>query len=387
MKIHICIVSAQPIPNLLPILLDQPDKVILIESIEMKLAAERLERILSSYESIEEVMKKYIESAFDFDIIAEVCEEIINSHDNAEFILNVTGGTKIAALAAFQTFSFSDSKRNSIKIIYCDTTNDTILQLEPEIAKTPIRTNKLKVHDYLAAYGFLQISSGRPAAGMRRRSGHLPALATLLIQDVQLLSSLNSALQEALAAPVQKNACNLDLNRFGEKGNRLASILQNCGCAEQTTSTNLNIQGRDNIFFCGGGWLEEYTYLKIRDLNIPGMDLAINVKVEWDGKTKETTQNEFDILFTHRNRLHTISCKTANLERETASGLRGTEAIYELDSLTDRSGGLFRKPMLLSARALSAYDRDRARNMGFIMIDGQEVLRLSKHLETWLELH
>ena len=46
MRIHVCLVSAQPIPNLIPLRMEElrPDKVILLVSSDMKIQADRLER-------------------------------------------------------------------------------------------------------------------------------------------------------------------------------------------------------------------------------------------------------------------------------------------------------------------------------------------------------
>jgi len=217
--------------------------------------------------------------------------------------------------------------------------------------------------------------------GAEQRKAHLNALATLLVRNEKLLGNLNSALEHQ----EKKTFANISLNELGKGAEELTDVLAHCGAATLTGSTNLNIPSEDKLFFCRGGWLEEYVYWTVRNLNLKGLDASINVKVQWDGKGRRPTLNEFDVLFTHANRLHLISCKAANPDRITESGTRATEALNELDTLKDRAGGLFGRAMLVSARKLSDYDRERAQKMRIDLVDGQEVLRLKDRLRAWFD--
>ncbi|MBW6521309.1 MAG: DUF1887 family protein [Desulfoarculaceae bacterium] len=372
-SIHICLISDQPIANLLPLLLERPRQVIFLVSPEMKAQAERLKKLVQP-RGIMVTIKK-IPSAYDFKAIINVCEEIEKEAEatNADLVLNVTGGTKIAALATFQSFYF-----NNRRIIYLDTTHNQLLQLAPEITSFPVQENLIKVHDYLVAYGMNPHVN--PAAIANRRP-QLQNLVRLLIDNEDLLSRLNAAIGRQGKKP---QYINISLNELGEGAEKLGEILEGCSVATKTGSAGLNIPSHDKIFFCQGGWLEEYVYWMVKELSLNGLDLAMNVSVEWDGQGKRPTENEFDVLFTHSNRLHLISCKASNPERETATGSRATEALNELDTLADRAGGLFGRAILVSARRLSDFDRERAKKMKIKLVDGREVLRLKEHLQTWL---
>ena len=203
----------------------------------------------------------------------------------------------------------------------------------------------------------------------------------MLVKNEDLLSRLNAAIGRQGKKP---QYINISLNELGEGAEKLGEILEGCSVATKTGSAGLNIPSHDKIFFCQGGWLEEYVYWMVKELSLNGLDLAMNVRVEWDGKGRRPTENEFDVLFTHSNRLHLISCKASNPERETATGSRATEALNELDTLADRAGGLFGRAMLVSARRLSDFDRERSKKMKINLVDGPEVLRLKEHLQAWL---
>ncbi|MBV5329720.1 MAG: DUF1887 family protein [Chlorobium sp.] len=373
-SVHICLISDQAIANLLPLLLEKPREAIFLVSPEMKAQGERLKK-LAQPRGISVTIKE-IPSAYDFKAIAGICEEIEKEVGDADsdLILNVTGGTKITALAAFQSFYFNDRR-----IIYLDTFNNQLLQLAPETTSLPVQENLVKVHDYLVAYGMNPLPTTVLAEEKRRKG--LQELAELLINDDSLLSRLNIAIDRC---GNKSSHINLDLNGLGDKAEMLAGMLMQSGVAEWTSSSNLHIPTPSKIFFCNGGWLEEYVYWMVKELSLKGLDLAMNVRVEWDGKGKRQTENEFDVLFTHGNRLHLISCKTSNPERETATGSRATEALNELDTLADRAGGLFGRAMLVSARKLSPFDRERAKKMRIELVDGLDVLLLKEHLHAWL---
>jgi hypothetical protein len=373
---HLCLISGQPLANLLPLRVEQPARAIFLVSPEMEQQATRLAKVASRY-GVAVSMHK-IDSAYDYENVQDVCAELIGIN-NGNLTLNITGGTKIAALAAFLAFFSADGQP---RIIYCDTEHEQILQLEPANTRTRLAGNLISVADYLTSYGLPPTNSGKPPAAFKGRAGQLAALATLLIQEENLLARLNSA----IAAAGRKPFINISLNSLGPKGENLARILEKCQVCGRGDGVNINIPNQKAIFFCKGGWLEEYVYRAVLALAVDDLDLAMNVKVRWDGAGKKQTTNEFDILFTHNNRLHVISCKAANPERVTATGSRATEALNELDTLADRAGGIFGRAMLVSARKLSDFDRVRAEKMRIKLVDGQDVLQLAEHLRSWLKL-
>lgn len=358
--------------NLLPLLIEKPEQAIFLVSPEMTTQAGRLEKLLHP-RGIKITTREI--PAYDFDTVSAICEEIVHETPATAtgLTLNVTGGTKVAALAAFQAFYFQNRR-----IIYLNTSDNLLLQLSPESSSMKIEKNHIKTKDYLVAYGMNPTSDVHSPA--KRRPG-LHELSETLISDGDLLSKLNSAIERQRK---KDSAINLNLNELGNNAEALANILHTTGAAEQTSSNNLHISTPENIFFCQGGWLEEFVYWSIKDLSIKHLDVAMNVKVEWDGKGKRPTENEFDVLFTHNNRLHIISCKTSNPDRETPTGDKATETLNELDTLADRAGGLFGRAMLVSARKFRDADRERAKKMKIELMDGLEVLRLKDRIQSWL---
>ncbi len=74
------------------------------------------------------------------------------------------------------------------------------------------------------------------------------------------------------------------------------------------------------------------------------------------------TDNEIDVAFMHRNTLHIIECKSANLAGQgVTQDDKATEAVYRMQSLL-KLGGLRTRGMIVDYRgAFAASDANRKR--------------------------
>lgn len=132
---------------------------------------------------------------------------------------------------------------------------------------------------------------------------------------------------------------------------------------------------------CNGVWFEEYVRMLLFRLKTERIikDFASSVKVRLAG-----VLNELDALFTVRNRLFTIECKTSLMAGNSAVQTdRVSSNLYKVDSLHDRLGGIFARAMICSVRPLDRKDRERARTMGVRVICGKDILLLEDKLISW----
>lgn len=377
-KYHICLVSDQPIPNLVPVLIERPAGVVLLVSPEKQNQAEWLRDVLKSH-GIRVITREI--AAYDFDPTLRVCEELLRQAKDAELELNVTGGTKVVALAAFHAFASTGHR-----IFYQNTADAEIIDLAPVAVRMPLSGNHLTVRDYLTAYGFTPLNDGTPPVRHAERLSFLPELARLLIESPELLGRFNRAIDRHRNPA---SYANIPLNDFGNQAERLFLLLERCKAATFSSREMLNIPSEQNLFFCQGGWLEEFVYQAVQSLELPDVKPLLNIEIAAGRPENPKSENEFDVLFTHRDRLHLISCKAARLEPFRGSDKppeKGKEALYELDSLSADAGGLFGRAMLISARTVRPADRKRAATMDITVVDGPEVLRLHEHLRRWLRV-
>jgi hypothetical protein len=245
--------------------------------------------------------------------------------------------------------------------------------------------NLLNVKEYLACYGkqFVPGSNGKPPKGEVVRRAVTRDICRLMINNPELLYKTNSL----IAAHKEKGApyFNLPADLLPEGGDKLCGLLRQSGIATEGIGGSVNLNSKERIFYLGGGWLEEYVYGVLADCRLPERDLCMNVEIEWQSESRQTTRNELDIAFCFGNRLNIISCKTSSIDRRGGDDPKGKEALYELDSLAENVGGLFARSMLVSAHRLSPVSRQRAMDMGIQVISGHEVLGLKKYLTNdWL---
>jgi len=370
---HVCLISKQPMPNLIPLLHEKPERAFFLISDEMKEEGDRLAGILQPRGM---KIETYRIAPYDFGGVAKICDGLI-ADTPGPIVLNVTGGTKISALATFQSFYFA---KDTPRIIYLHTAEDSLLQLAPEVSTKKI-ANLISVKDYLASYGLSMTNKGALPVNASKRIVYLKELCNLLVRNESLQGRLNGVLSQYGGSHIEY--ANIPINSLGEMAEELIACLEKCGVAAQAGSGLLNIPSPDKLFFCHGGWLEEYVYQTVRQLQVKGLKPLINVEVSWDGSGHKPTTNEFDVLFTNRNRLHVISCKTSKLDKQASRSAKGKEALYELDSLSDAAGGLFGRAMLCSAMRLGPHSRKRAEMLNIKVADSVDLLNLPEILRKW----
>ena len=137
-----------------------------------------------------------------------------------------------------------------------------------------------------------------------------------------------------------------------------------------------------DVNFVSGGWLEEYVYSVVKKMSPD--DIKMGVKVEWDQKGPEPPTNEYDVIFTMKNRLYIIECKTKRFEGEDREPT-SADPIYKLDSLRDAAGGLFGKGMLVSYRKLTADQKKRLKVNRLDYCDGPNLKNLSQKIKEWIQ--
>ena len=151
----ISLIGEQPIPNLLPIRYLKPDRNLLVYTNWTKEVARRLRSIISSSNDL----------SFDICVNAYDLDECLNDikdkiRSNEDIVFNLTGGTKMMALAAYalalqsnSTFIYLKSEGHK-SMLYRYYFKDNLPHLQPIEEIPPVIT----VEEYLNAYlpGFVE---------------------------------------------------------------------------------------------------------------------------------------------------------------------------------------------------------------------------------------
>ncbi|MDP2824001.1 MAG: DUF1887 family CARF protein [Sulfuritalea sp.] len=372
---HVCLVSAQATPNLTPALDEQlkPRRMVLVTSPDMQRHAKALAGVVTRRGIAVEQLD--IADAYDYAGIEDVLLGWLSAHDGENAALNVTGGTKLMAMAAQSVFAAGGKP-----IFYVNAETDDVYFLgRRDLARR--LDARVKLRDYLEAHGYrLGANLARPDIRAELRD-----LADRLIDRVE---SAGGALGQLnwLAKEAKNSLRSPPLDELQRDSITLRDVIDLFTEAKLMKQVDGRIVFPDEAAraFANGGWLEFHVHRALSDLAPTEKiaDHALNLEVTApDGKTK----NELDAAFLHGNRLHIVETKASNLAVTGASGDdKATEAIYKLETLL-KLGGLRTRAMLVDYRGkLSAADRARAAASKIRIASGAQLKQLKGELKSWI---
>ena len=382
--IHVCLVSAQAAPNLLPILDSEfkPKKAIFLVSKTMK---QRAEYLAKTFEKLNVKVKlKNISDEFNFGLMEEEIFKLVEEYENESIALNVTGGTKLMSIAAENAFSALGKP-----IFYIDTDSNHILFISKNEEQKWLPNLEMKAKNkidiYLSAYGSTVLSTQNPI----EREKYLPAIEPFIKNYdnyTQVIPLLN--LHATLS---QSNGYKSEYTKDNKKTGKLDELLLGLdyqGLLNYDGQT-IDFKNREIKTFLNGGWLEDYTYFQLKEIaNIEDIACGADVanpkfklgKNEYSSENKGN-KNEFDIVFMAKNKLHIIECKTQLMDKN--GGIKADDILYKLETLKDY-GGLMTKKCLVSYFEVPEQVKNRANFLNIEIIQGKDLQRLKSKIQEWI---
>lgn len=388
MRIHIVIVSDQILANLIPTLMERPDKVYLVTSAAM--SAKGLDKRLKKQLSRQGIDAEIRIDAPDagLESIREYALDLEGSlraaYPDATVVFNATGGTKLMSLGFFEMLRGLASR-----VIYTDTAHQRIAVLHdrdrPEAYDLPMQ-DVLDVPAYLSAQGFIyQSDQSRDDAWVERMTSrkqvckYLATKAHELGDFIGAMNAWTSGVLDDQDAALVGRPPNI---RFPESPKRRAmwesalKEITKAGLIDWQGGDQIDFTSAENARFLKGGWLEEYAWHIVRDER--PHDVRLNVRGLWENTQK--AGNEFDVLACHRNQLLFVECKTLKFD----AGQNDNDLSYKIESLGKDARGIFGQTWLLSARVPSEVLKDRSRQAGFKLLGPDELPRLRSHVQAWM---
>ena len=356
---HVIIVSDQPVPNLIPVIMFQPETVHLLVSSRMVRKAERLSRFLEGRNIA--VIEHPIE-AYNMEQVKTVCSGILSGAPPDSVLLNATGGTKLAALGAFAAF-----RDASFPVAYFDPETWQILRIvtpaQPVTAHAAI-----SVKDYLAIHG-LNVSSATNSDESIEQRGPLTQWLAEHLPKTGFIRTLNAFSAEAMGK-CRFPSTHHFRHPLGEEERGILKKLHASGMVVwDPKEKNLTFENINSARYLCGFWFEEYVFTIVKTLGAD--DVLLNVNVEWADTGDRPLKNELDVVFTHNCRLFLISCKAAKLASE--KDYKDKNPVYELDTIKDTAAGLYGKGMLISATPIGPELKKRADSLDLLSIAGPDL--------------
>lgn len=373
---HLCLVSAQPTPNLIPTmdLSISPRRVVLATSKDMCKRADWLKSVMCRHGLVVEILE--VPSPYDFTSCWEVFSEWLVSQ-KVDVALNVTGGTKVMAMAAQDVFR--EMKKT---VFYINVENDSVVSLDNRNIEPFYISTKIKLKEYLESNGYSTNGDIRKPSINADQRNFVDRLAYESERFGVGFGQLNFLAQQAVGPLVSP-----ELDEKQRDSRALNDLIDLFSAEGWLTLKNNKLEFANEAArqFVNGGWLEFLVYQSLANLSseLGFADYAIGLEVHApDGKTK----NEIDVAVLYKNTLHMIECKSANLgnngKLEESSAV---EALYKLDSLRE-IGGLRTRCLLVDFRGgLRDVDKRRAAQMKITLISGTQLRDLKGALKAWLK--
>ncbi|HKJ21689.1 MAG TPA: DUF1887 family CARF protein [Gammaproteobacteria bacterium] len=382
-EIHVCLVSAQLVPNLIPALMRRPEQVHLVVSRLMAETGRRLQRLLEDRGLDCVVHRDAPDHNVDVlqDYATEVAEQVDQYRGDSAVVLNATGGTKLMAMAFMEVFR----DLLGAHIIYTDTSRAVLEYVAPRSRPQQPFTPVLDVESHLCAQGMTLRRAASDQPEWRERAEHRKALTKHLAKAVarggRFLGALNACAGKALdragntlTEPVQH------LNASPREPLRsLLKEMQDLELLEWNGGREIRFDNVPDTLYLGGHWLEDYAWHVVRDEQPD--DVRVGVEGTWEGSPENAVRNEFDLLAVHLNRMLVVECKTAEFGRDPR---KDSDILYKLDSLGRSAGGLFGTNFLISARPLTERTRARAKANRIEVLEGKAITRLREAVRAWL---
>lgn len=379
-EVHICLVSDQLLPNIIPILMHRPIAVHLVASNRMRGKAEALERFLTR----RGIPVYHHDAAPDanYPAISAYAEQValtVSETPNIRIVLNATGGNKLMTLGFVPPF-----RELGADVVYTDTQHLRLEHLDRQQEPEPM-PEVLDIPTYLEAQGMTYRSArsddGLQLKLMANRKPLTKYIAQHAADIPNFLSALNGMASQALdrqgkelQTPEQRFETMLR-SRERKAMQRIAST----DLVEWDKAECITFKDADSARYLGGMWLEEYIWHVARDEQ--PHDVRLGVNGTWDVQGGKAPRNEFDLLVAHHNRLLVVECKTLRLGQYEE---KDAQILYKLDSLGDELGGLFGRLLLLSARAVSELVQKRAHRQRIDLLAAHELKNVREYLRGWM---
>jgi hypothetical protein len=316
MKVLLCLLSDQHVPNLLSVHHYKPDQLVLIESTAMRsrgVACNFLNALKIGgldYENSNRI--EPLDAEDDLAAIRKALKTAYGRFPSGEWLANATGGTKPMSIATHEFF-----KALGGKIIYTNVSRPAQLMNLGD-GTTETCSYQLKIKEFLAGYGFESRKSDDKIANAECRAKGWIESATLLARHCSNTEVL--VLDDIERKRARDKGIELANERFAFPCERLRHIwLDDSPCRKLS---------KYEAEFLTGGWLEVFFWNLLQQhakpLGIWDVQLGLEV-----GRCGDQSGNDFDVSFMHDYGLSMMECKSGSQDHDP-----GSDILYKVEAVT-----------------------------------------------------
>jgi hypothetical protein len=323
MKILLCMLSEQHVPNLLSVHHLKPDRLFLVESAKMKrmnASSNFLDALKAgglNYEGRFEILP--LENASEFTSIRRCLEDAFRICPDWRWTVNLTGGTKPMSIVAYEFF-----KERDARLIYIELSRPDQM-LDVTSGKLETCGHRLSIREFVTGYGFaLQKDELKVTEGEERARKWWKAALSIAktIPDGRLLEVDRDHWKRG-----RKKGLDIAPGELRPSSSEVQDAISTCFELEKTDSGLVGRAGEHAIQFLTGGWLEVFLWFILdRHREILGLsDLRLGIVIEARGKS---APNELDICFIRKHALCAIECKSGTQQHD-----KEADALYKVEAV------------------------------------------------------
>lgn len=311
------------------------------------------------------------------DSISDIDEKLdsqLEIDDDDEILINITGGTKIMALAVYNYFT----RIGAGDIFYIPIGKNEIRQV------FPLRKNRLtaisqrvNLWEYLTAYGVkIQEISFKNKNLLSKPEDQTKDLFIAFISNQRddLFQAAENVRKLDKRGKVLRRSVEVDVQLI-----QLLEVFNKVGIKWE----NENEISKTETKYVTGEWFEEYIYPIIKN-RLKKSDDEISTGLQL---LKGEAPNEYDIMFTHNNSLYVIECKTDIADNEEGKiSYLFTNTLYKAATLK-KEFGLWVNYYLFALNdfsKLSDSQKKRAKQLDIKLV-GLEILTNEKTFEEFID--
>lgn len=318
--IHVCLVSEQTVPNVLGIHHFKPDTVVFCTTKRMEDEG-RTDAILDTLKLYGlDYSKTHHRFKVDQDCL-EDCEqqlisEVYEKYKSDDLLVNLTGGTKIMVLAAYNVLKTAES----VKMIYTPIPKNEYLEVYPRKGdcKTPQPYPlKLSVEAYVSAYG-VKVKNSRKIEQLKTNAISNKDICEWIVKHYREVENLLAAFYENLAGHRDDKDFRLKMT-YSPKQQSEKELLDKLGFKSGYIEKTLS---KNEIRFLTGDWLSDFCFNEICKLEIDDCVTGIELV------SPKGTDNEFDVMFTKDNALYIVECKSLKQKHD-----KDADILYKIRAL------------------------------------------------------
>jgi hypothetical protein len=339
-RILISLISDQTIPNVLFIkeYEGQVDSYVFVTTDKMETQGKLLWILKATGITAEQYQKAIV---IEDDLISiDRTLNALNLTYEDDYILNLTGGTKIMSIGVYNYFLHRNSE-----IYYIPIGKNISRKIFPPVQQRefPI-TYRTDLITYLTSYGIEVINADA--------INHLSKSETFTKLFFDRNYSKNKELKNLFdyKENTKRDSCiRVELPNLFKWLEQIDFPFESRG-----------ILSKKEIFYLSGGWLEEYTYTKIKTvLNLSDKDIGLNISIK-----RQKVSNEFDVMFVLNNTIYVFECKTGLTRKDLYE-----EAVYKLAALRKDFGLFVNSYIVTMTEIRNTFWKDRATLFNIQLLD------------------